>query len=289
MPADPGTLHLVGTPIGNLEDITLRALRVLREVDLIAAEDTRVTRKLLSHYEIHVPMVSLHRHNERQRTHEILQHLASGQRVALVTDAGMPGVSDPGRRLAAQAVRAGFPVQVVPGPSAVLAALTAAALETDRFAFEGFLPRKGVQRRERLEQMAAMPHTLVLFEASGRLVQTLRDLQGALGPRRAAVVRELTKRFEEVVRGDWDALLDHFTQRPPRGELVVVVEGVSRPDRAVWNDRHVSGELERMLEQGIDRRDAIRLVTSLSGRPRREVYSLALQLRGPSGPGRERL
>ncbi|BAS29004.1 16S rRNA (cytidine(1402)-2'-O)-methyltransferase [Limnochorda pilosa] len=289
MPDDSGTLYLVGTPIGNLEDVTLRALRILREVDLIAAEDTRVTRKLLSHYEIHTPTVSLHRHNERQRTPELLGHLAAGRSLALVSDAGMPAVSDPGGRLAAQAVQAGCPLQVVPGPSAVLAALTVAGLETDRFAFEGFLPRKGVQRRERLEQLAALPHALVLFEAPGRLVQTLRDLQEVLGKRRAAVVRELTKRFEEVVRGDWDALLDHFTARPPRGELVVVVEGVSRPDRAVWNDRHVSGELERMLEQGIDRREAIRLVASLSGRPRREVYSLALQVRAPSGPGRERL
>lgn len=278
----------MATPIGNLEDVTLRALRILKEVDLIAAEDTRVTRKLLARYEIHTPLVSLHRHNERRRTPELLKHLQAGRSLALVSDAGMPTVSDPGTSLVAQAVAAGCRLQVVPGPSAVVAALAVAGLKADRFAFEGFLPRKGALRRARLAELARLPHALVLFEAPGRLLQTLSDLRDALGERRAAVVRELTKRFEEVVRGEWQVLLDHFTAHPPKGELVIVVEGAVGPGRTAWDDGDVAAELERLVREGVDRKEAIRLVAGAAGRPRREVYSLALQVLGPSGPERER-
>lgn len=279
MSVEPGCLYLVGTPIGNLEDITLRALRVLKEVDLIAAEDTRVTRKLLAHYQIHTPTISLHQHNERARSAELIQRLCNGETLAVVTDAGMPTISDPGGRLAAEAVAAGCPLQVVPGPSAVLAALAVSGLEAGRFAFEGFLPRQGKDRRARLETLARLPHALVFFEAPGRLVKTLQDLRDALGPRRVAVARELTKRFEEVVRGDWATVLDHFDRHPPRGELVIVVEGVEPEGRPVWTDEEVAGQLERLLAQDVSRKEAIRQVTTLSGRPRREVYQIALRQR----------
>lgn len=286
MPVEPGCLYLVGTPIGNLEDLTLRALRVLREVDLIAAEDTRVTRKLLAHYDIHTPLVSLHEHNERARSAELIQRLKAGAAIAVVSDAGMPTISDPGGRLAAAAVAAGCPLQVVPGPSAVPAALAVSGLEASRFAFEGFLPRQGKARQARLEELARLPHALVFFEAPGRLVRTLQDLKRVLGPRRVAVARELTKRFEEVIRGDWAAVLDHFERHPPRGELVIVVEGARPQERSPWPDEEVARRLEELLAQRVSLKDAVRQVAELSGWPRREVYQVALRLRAT--PAEER-
>ncbi|MBO2519190.1 MULTISPECIES: 16S rRNA (cytidine(1402)-2'-O)-methyltransferase [Limnochorda] len=282
MATEPGCLYVVGTPIGNLEDVTLRALRVLKEVDLIAAEDTRVTRKLLAHYDIHTPLISLHEHNERARSAELIQRLQQGQAVALVSDAGMPTISDPGGRLVAEAVAAGCPLQVVPGPSAVLAAVAVSGLEVERFAFEGFLPRQGQARQARLEELARLPHALVLFEAPGRLVRTLQELRDVLGPRRVAVARELTKRFEEVIRGDWETVLDHFHRHPPRGELVIVVAGADPQDRRSWTDQEVAEALGRLIAQQVDRKEAIREVARLSGRPRREVYQIALRQRSPS-------
>ncbi|HEY8531696.1 MAG TPA: 16S rRNA (cytidine(1402)-2'-O)-methyltransferase [Limnochorda sp.] len=279
MPVERGCLYLVGTPIGNLEDLTLRALRVLREVDLIAAEDTRVTRKLLAHYDIHTPLVSLHEHNERARAAELIERLKAGEAIAVVSDAGMPTISDPGGRLAAAAVEAGCPLQVVPGPSAVVAALAVSGLEASRFAFEGFLPRQGKDRRARLEELARLPHALVLFEAPGRLVPTLQDLQRALGPRRVAVARELTKRFEEVIRGDWAEVLEHLERHPPRGEFVIVVEGAKPRERPSWPDEEVARRLAELLARQVSPRDAVRQVAEASGRPRREVYQIALRLR----------
>lgn len=221
----PGTLYVCGTPIGNLEDITARALRVLRDVDLVAAEDTRRTRKLLAHYEIGTRMTSYHEHNELSRTPEILEILESGRDVALVSDAGMPGISDPGRYLIERALSTGIAVVPVPGPSAVLAALVVSGFPADEFTFVGFLPRKGRQRREALDRLAAEDRAVVFYESPHRLARTLSDLHGVIGgDRRVAVARELTKVHEEVVRGTLAEVLALFSSRRVKGEITVVID-----------------------------------------------------------------
>ncbi|MCS7235992.1 MAG: 16S rRNA (cytidine(1402)-2'-O)-methyltransferase [Armatimonadota bacterium] len=227
-----GTLYLVATPIGNLEDVTLRALRVLREVDLVAAEDTRQVRKLLDRYGIQQRVVSYHEHNERTRIPQLLGALRSGRSVALVSDAGTPVLQDPGYRLVRACAEAGIPVVPVPGPSAVTAALVASGLPTDRFAFLGFLPRRRQARRRSLEEVRDQRATLVLFESPRRLVDCLQDLLEVLGDRRAAVCRELTKVHEEVRRGRLSDLLRGVRDQPVRGEVTVVVEGAGREREA---------------------------------------------------------
>jgi 16S rRNA (cytidine1402-2'-O)-methyltransferase len=218
-----GTLFIVGTPIGNLEDITLRALRTLREVDLIAAEDTRHTGRLLAHYEIRKPLLSYHEFNEAQRTAELLEKLRQGTTVALVSDAGMPLLSDPGYRLVRDAVRAGLKVEVIPGPSALTAALAGCGLPTAPFLFHGFLPHKGAQRRKILTELAPLPGTLVFFESPYRLIKALTDMRDILGDRPAVVGRELTKKFEEFVRGNLATVLKLLENRAIKGEITIVI------------------------------------------------------------------
>jgi len=220
-----GTLYVVATPIGNLEDLSIRAARILREVDVIACEDTRHTRLLLQRYGITTPMVSYHEHNEPARAQELLRRLETGESAALVSDAGTPVLSDPGFSLVRQAIAGGIPVVPLPGPSAITAALSVAGLPTDRFVFLGFLPRKAGERRRALEEVASIPWTLVLFETPHRIAHALRDLHTILGDRQVAVMRELTKKFEEVVRGTVSQVADRMQQTPPRGELTLVVAG----------------------------------------------------------------
>lgn len=222
-PLIPGTLYLVATPIGNLEDITLRALRTLRECDLIAAEDTRHTGQLLNHFNISRPMVSYFRFNEAKRSEEIIERLRGGQKVALVTDAGTPGISDPGERVVKAALAAGCRVESVPGPCALIVALTASGLPTAEFHFIGFLPHKSGQRRKRLEQAREMPGTLVLYEAPYRVQKLMQELSETLPGRPVVLARELTKKFEEFLRGTPADLLEHFSRRPPKGEFVVLI------------------------------------------------------------------
>jgi 16S rRNA (cytidine1402-2'-O)-methyltransferase len=218
------TLYVVGTPIGNLEDITLRALRVLREVGLIAAEDTRTTRKLLSHFDIHTPLVSYHDFSGPGKTRRLVERLADTD-VALVSDAGMPGLSDPGYPLIRAAIDAGIPVTSVPGPSALVSALVLSGLPSHAFHYLGFLPRKAGARRHALERVARVADTLVLYESPHRLVACLADVETVLGPRPVAAARELTKRFEEIVRGSATEVRAHFEHAPPRGEFVLVIGG----------------------------------------------------------------
>jgi 16S rRNA (cytidine1402-2'-O)-methyltransferase len=224
-----GTLFLVGTPIGNLEDVTLRALRVLREVQVIAAEDTRTTRKLLSHYDIHTPLTSFHDFSGPGKVRRLVERLES-EDMALVSEAGMPGLSDPGYPLVEAALAAGRLVTTVPGPSALVSALVLSGLPTHACHYLGFLPRKSGARRRLLERVAVEPDTLVMYESPHRLVAALRDVQVVLGSRRVAVARELTKRFEEIVRGTADEALAHFERTPPRGEFTVVVAGAESRD-----------------------------------------------------------
>ncbi len=268
-----GTLFVVGTPIGNLEDITLRAARMLGEVALVAAEDTRVSRRLLNHLGIRVSCVSCNEHNWRQRVPELVQVLETGD-VALVTDAGMPGVSDPGAAIVTAIAAEGFDVQVIPGPSAVTTALAVSGFAADSFTFLGFLPRRGRERRERLAWAAALPDTLVVFEAPHRLRATLADLLGALGDRQMAVCRELTKLHEEVWRGSLSEAIEHFTEA--RGEFVLVVAGAGAVEK---KEAHDSREQARELlaaqrDSGARAREAVAEVMAATGLSRSEVYRL---------------
>ncbi|OGO50130.1 MAG: 16S rRNA (cytidine(1402)-2'-O)-methyltransferase [Chloroflexi bacterium RBG_16_68_14] len=271
-----GILYLVATPIGNLEDITLRALRVLGEVPLIAAEDTRTIRKLLTHYRIRRPrLLSYTERNRRIRTPAILAALQEGD-VALVSEAGMPGISDPGVHLVEAAAAAGCRVVPVPGPSALTAALAASGLPTRRFHYLVFLPRTAGRRRRLLQEVATLPETLVAFEAPHRLRRTLGDLREALGDRRIAVCRELTKLHEEIFRGTLSTALDHFTE--PRGECTLVIEGAgdSKPKREAPVD--IDGHLRELKAQSLRARDAVREVARRSGMSRQEVYRRWLAL-----------
>jgi 16S rRNA (cytidine1402-2'-O)-methyltransferase len=230
-PLQPGTLYLVATPIGNLEDITLRALRTLKECDLVAAEDTRHTGQLLKHFGISRPLLSYFQFNEARRSEEIIERLRRGEKIALVTDAGSPGISDPGERVVRAVIAAGLRVEPVPGPCALVAALTAGGLGTDEFHFVGFLPHKSGQRRNRLEKLRNVPGTLVLYESPYRVEKLLRELNDIYPKREVVLGRELTKKFEEYVRGTPAQLLQHFEKRAVRGEFVVLIgEAVEAAD-----------------------------------------------------------
>jgi len=232
----PGTLYLVSTPIGNLEDLSPRAQRILGAVDLIAAEDTRHTQGLLTRFAIRRALVSYHDHNKERRTPELIGKLTSGSSVAIVSDAGSPGISDPAFTLVRAAVAAGVPVVPVPGPSSALCALEVSGLPTDRFAFEGFLPRRAMRRRKRIEELRRDPRTLIFFESPHRLREALRDLAETLGERPASISRELTKKFEETRRGTLRSLLDWVETEAPRGEFVLVVGGAPGEPGAGRND-----------------------------------------------------
>ena len=289
--ASPGHLYVCGTPIGNLEDITLRALRVLREVSLIAAEDTRHTRKLLSHYGIGTPLVSLHEHNEARRTPEILRRLLAGQSVALVSDAGMPCIQDPGASLVRAALDAAVPVTVIPGPTALVTALVGSGLPAERFAFEGFLPRQTRQRRAHLEALARDPRTLVFYEAPHRLREVLADMLAILGDRPACIARELTKVHEEWQRGTLSQLAQAWQDRTPQGEFVILVagapvgEGEPAPSTGA---EEIMEQVRRLMGKGLDKKAAVRAVAAQLGLPRRVVYQAAMGIPAgggqPSGP-----
>jgi 16S rRNA (cytidine1402-2'-O)-methyltransferase len=270
------TLFLVATPIGNLEDITLRALRVLREADLIAAEDTRRTAKLLAHYDIHTKTTSFYEQVEREKTPRLLEHLAAGRSLALVSDAGTPGISDPGYRLTRAAIEAGFRVEAVPGASAVLAALVPSGLPTDSFSFIGFPPPKAKAREGWLRDLAGRRETLVFFEAPHRIRITLEAVLAVLGDRQISVSRELTKLHEETVRGTVSAVLGKLGQ--PRGEFTVVLAGSAQEPAAAAALPGAEQLLEavyQMTDSGsLSRRDAISLLAGRYGMPSRELYSL---------------
>ena len=267
-----GTLFLVSTPIGNLEDISLRALRVLREARLIAAEDTRVTRKLLTHYEIPSRPVSYFEHNKLARLEPILAALSEGD-VALVSDAGTPGLNDPGYELVREAIRVGHRVSVVPGPASPVAAIVASGLPTDAFLYLGYLPRKSSERKRVLAQVAELPYTLIFLEAPHRLLDALADMQLILGDRPAAVARELTKLHEEIWRGSLSAAAQHF--REPRGEIVLVVGGRADSAGQEWTETRVRAAVKEQLEAGGQLTVVAARLATKSGWSRREIYKLA--------------
>lgn len=266
-----GTLYLVATPIGNLEDITARALRVLRESALIAAEDTRHTRGLLTHFNIHTPLTSYFEHNKLSKLESILAALQSGD-VALVSDAGTPALSDPGYELVRAALDAGYPVVPVPGPSAVIAALVASGLPTDSFVYLGFLPRKDAEREKLLASVAAERRTLVAYESPHRLLDTLAAIQHTFGDRRVAVARELTKMFEEIYRGPASEAHSHFAAKGVAGEITLVIAGAPEAER--WAKAHVRTELDRLMAEGVKRKEAAKQVAAVSGWSARDIYNI---------------
>ena len=273
------SLFLVFTPIGNLEDITLRALRVLREADTIAAEDTRHTGKLLAHYGIKKPLISLHEHNEAARIQNILARLAAGESVALVSDAGAPTISDPGHRLVRAAIEAGHQPIPIPGPSALLAALTASGLPGDRFTFVGFPPRKARARAALLQTLNARPETLIFYESPRRLPALLRDIAREFGPDRWVVVaRELTKLHESFWRGRAEDAVRTFAE-PPKGEIVVLVSGAKEDEDRMEIPTAVDEALVGLMKGGFSLADAARLLAELTGMPRRELYQRALEVK----------
>jgi 16S rRNA (cytidine1402-2'-O)-methyltransferase len=271
-----GTLYLVATPIGNLEDITARALRLLSQVSLIAAEDTRHTRKLLDYHGIRTPMLSYYEHNKLARLDEILSALELGD-VALVSDAGTPGLNDPGYELVNHVIREGYPVSPVPGPSAPIAALVASGLPTDAFLYQGYLPRKSQERRQRLEQVAGLPYTLVFLEAPHRLLDALQDLEAVLGDRPACVARELTKLHEEIFRGTLSQASAHFSNQPPRGELTLLIAGNDQPLER-WSGEQLDSAIRQQLAQGASPSALAARLSARSGWPRREIYRLVTEI-----------
>ena len=276
----PGILYLCATPIGNLEDMTYRAVRVLSEVALIAAEDTRHTRKLLSHFDIHTRLISYHEHNKVERGPEIIERLLVGDDVAVVSDAGLPGISDPGSDLVALAVAEGITVVPLPGANAALSALVCSGLDTTLFTFIGFLPKGKKKRRELIESLVGNPYTMVFYESPHHLKITLTELSKAFGERPAVAARELTKKFEEFVRGTLQSLGTHFAQCDPRGEFTLVVAGQPESEKIVVVSEHselsVVDAVGALVEAGTTKKDAIKMIAQQRGLPKREVYQAVL-------------
>jgi 16S rRNA (cytidine1402-2'-O)-methyltransferase len=272
------TLYLVATPIGNLEDISMRAVRILQQVRLIAAEDTRQTAKLLQRYDIHTPSLSYHEHNKLVRLEQVLETLNEGD-VALVSDAGTPGLNDPGYELIRTAIAAGHMVSSIPGPCAPIAALVASGLPTDSFLYLGYLPRKGSDRQRLLHQVASYPFTLIFLEVPHRLMTALDDMKKELGDRQIAVGRELTKLHEEILRGSMSQVIDHFTVTPPRGEFTLVVAGNTSKEQR-WSEEHLNAELEKNIIKGLSTSQLAAQLAGQSGWSRREIYRYLLKTRG---------
>ena len=272
-----GVLYIVATPIGNLEDITLRSLRVLKEVDLVAAEDTRHTRKLFAHYGIDRPLTSYHEHNEKTKAHALVARLERGENVALVSDSGTPTLSDPGYRLVQEAIKAGVNVVPVPGPSALTAVLSVSGLPTDRFVFEGFFPAKKGERRERLNRMREETRTLVFYEAPHRLQESLGDLLQLLGDREVVLGREVTKVYEEFIRGRLSKVRPEIARREPRGEITLVVRG-SEEGSAPKEDI-LRAEIQGLKRKGMRVKEIAELLGEKFSYPKREVYRLVLEMK----------
>jgi 16S rRNA (cytidine1402-2'-O)-methyltransferase len=273
-----GTLYVVGTPIGNLEDMTFRAVRILQTVDTIAAEDTRHTGKLLQHFQIKTNQISYHQHNRQQRLPELLHQLTTGKTIALVTDAGMPSISDPGYELVQGAIEAGIPVIPIPGATAGITALSASGLPTDRFVFEGFLPASGQERQQRLEVLAAESRTLIFYESPYRLQQTLEDFAHIFSPSRQIVLaRELTKLHEQFWRGTIEEAIAYYTDHDPKGEFTLILAGAPA-EAPVLSEAALKAELSQLINQGLSRSQAARQLSHLTNLPRRHLYQIALSL-----------
>lgn len=276
----PGTLYIVPTPIGNLEDITLRALRVLKEADVIAAEDTRVTRKLLSHYDIHVPLISYHKFSRESKIDEILETLESGKTVALVTDAGTPGISDPGEELISASIAHNIKIEPLPGPTAIITALVASGLSTSRFVFEGFPPRKDSERSKYFKELKSDPRTICFYESPLRLKKTLEAILKTIGDRQVAVAREITKLFEEIFRGTVSEAIIHFSEKKIQGEIVIILQGASDTDiEDVMPEVTLEMRINELISSGLSDRDTVKRCMEEFNLPKREIYAEVLRLK----------
>lgn len=281
MSEEKGTLYLCATPIGNLEDITFRALNILKQVDVIGAEDTRHTIKLLNHFSISTPLVSYHEHNKAERGPELIDRLLRGQSVAIVSDAGMPGISDPGSDLVKLALEAGINVIPLPGANAALAGLVCSGLDTRMFTFVGFLPKTAKKRHELIKSLLTVPYTLIFYESPHRIKATLSELKDGLGDREAAAARELTKKFEQFVRGRLSELHDYFSSNQPRGEFTLIIAGAGEGQAVIPAAEPIKqAPYEAVLSlvaQGTNKKDAIRTVALNMGIPKREVYQSVVE------------
>lgn len=278
-----GKLYLVPTPIGNLKDITLRALEVLENADIIAAEDTRQTLKLLNHFNIKKSLYSYHQHNEQGQSENIITKLEEGLNIALVSDAGTPGISDPGSVIVGKCIKKGIPFEVLPGATAITTAVVYSGLDTTKFIFRGFLPRENKDRKIIIEEIVNAKETLIFYEAPHRLLDTLNYLRDKLGNRKMAACRELTKLHEEIVRGSIDDCINHFLDKRPRGEFVLVVEGKSEEEinaekEALWSDLTIEEHISKIIESGIDKKQAIKIVAKERSLPKSEVYKYSTEL-----------
>lgn len=280
---EKGKLYICPTPIGNLEDITLRVLRVLKEVDAIAAEDTRHSIKLLRHFDIQKPLISYHEHNEQTKSEYLIDRLLNGDSIALVSDAGMPGISDPGEILIKRCIEGGIDIEVLPGATAGILALVASGLDTRRFSFEGFLDRGKKGRRQRLEEIELEDRSLIFYEAPHRIHATLKDMLEILGNRKAAVGRELTKKHEEFIRGNLEEIYEQLEENPPKGEMVLICEGISqdrllaRKEKA-FEDISIKQHIISFMESGISKKDAVKEVAKTRNIPKSQVYKEAIDL-----------
>ncbi len=277
----PGTLFLCATPIGNLEDMTFRAVRILKEVDLIAAEDTRNSIKLLNHFEIKTPMTSYHEYNKIEKGHKLVDKLLEGMNIALITDAGTPGISDPGEELVKMCREAGIVVTAVPGAAACIVALTASGLSSRRFAFEAFLPTDKKERAAVLEEMKNETRTIVMYEAPHRLIRTLELLLETLGDRNISICRELTKKHETFFRTTFAEAVEYYKDEAPKGECVIVIEGRNRQEieeeeKAKWEDLTIEDHMELYLTQGMDKKSAMKQVAKDRGVGKRDIYQALL-------------
>ena len=277
----PGTLYLCATPIGNLEDMTFRCIRILKEVDLIAAEDTRNSIKLLNHFEIKTPMTSYHEYNKIEKGHKLVEHLLNGEDIALISDAGTPGISDPGEELVKMCQEAGIVVTAIPGAAACITALTISGLSTRRFAFEAFLPADKKERQAVLDELKEETRTIVLYEAPHRLVKTLQLLYDTIGNRKISICRELTKKHETVFAATMEEALAYYNNHEPKGECVMVIEGKSRDEiraeeQAHWEEMTIEEHMEYYESQGIDRKEAMKRVAKDRGIGKRDVYKALL-------------
>ena len=277
----PGTLYLCATPIGNLGDMTFRCIRILKEVDLIAAEDTRNSIKLLNHFEIKTPMTSYHEYNKIEKGHKLVEHLLNGEDIALITDAGTPGISDPGEELVKMCQEAGIVVTAIPGAAACITALTISGLSTRRFAFEAFLPADKKERQAVLDELKEETRTIVLYEAPHRLLKTLQLLYDTIGNRKISICRELTKKHETVFAATMEEALAYYNNHEPKGECVMVIEGKSRDEiraeeQAHWEEMTIEEHMEYYESQGIDRKEAMKRVAKDRGIGKRDVYKALL-------------
>ena len=281
----PGTLYLCATPIGNLEDMTFRCVRILKEVDIIAAEDTRNSIKLLNHFEIKTPMTSYHEYNKIEKGHKLVERLLNGENIALITDAGTPGISDPGEELVAMCHEAGITVTAVPGPAACITALTISALPTRRFAFEAFLPTDKKERQRILESLKDETRTIVMYEAPHRLVRTLEVLKETLGNRRISICRELTKRHETVFLTTIGEAISYYEANEPKGECVLVIEGKSadeliKEEQAQWEELSVADHVDMYMKKGMSKKEAMKQAAKDRGVSKRDIYQRLLEMEG---------